>query len=106
MAESLPGMYVPQDLLGSLKAISDHLSMSVRWVQGLPSSTILVSVQASVVPLREHAPWGLGEKDSLLEEGVPGGQAGEEEVLTQQGAATTHAGHPGAHLAVFLSNYA
>ena len=46
----------------------------------------------------------------LLEEGggasLPGHQAGEEEVLTQQGAATTHAGHPGAHLAVFLSNYA
>ena len=60
MAESLPGFYVPQDLVGSLKGISDNLSMSVRWVQGLPSSTILASVQASAVPVREHAPWGLG----------------------------------------------
>ena len=44
----------------------------------------------------------------LLEEGggasLPGDQAGEEEVLTQQGAATTYAGHPGVHLAVLLSN--
>ena len=55
-------------------------------------------------PMQHSLPCG------LLEEGggasLPGHQAGEEEVLTQQGAATTHAGHPGAHLAVFLSNYA
>ena len=42
MSESLPGFYVPQDLVGSLKGFSDNLSMSVRWVQGLPSSTILL----------------------------------------------------------------
>ena len=42
MSESLPGFYVPQDLVGSLKGFSDNLSMSVKWMQGLPSSTILL----------------------------------------------------------------
>ena len=76
---------------------------------------------ASAVPVREHAQWGLGAPPwegqpagggsacGLLEEGggasLPDGhQAGEEEVLTQQGAATTQASHRGAHLAVLLSN--
>ena len=54
MAECLPGFYVPQDLVG------DNLSMSVRWVQGLPSSPTLASGQASAVPVGEHVPWGSG----------------------------------------------
>ena len=60
MDETLPGFYVPQDLVGSLKGIYDNLSMSVRWVQGLPSSPTLASGQASAVPVGEHVPWGSG----------------------------------------------
>ena len=88
ITKSLPGFYVPQDLVGSLKGISHNLSMSVRWVHGRPSSPILASVQASAVPVREHVPWGLGAPPW---EGQParGGrachQAGDEEVLRVPG---------------------